>query len=57
MSKQRVQIEFQEKIIVTSAPIADNFWMRLSGCMFSAEPHVAGILFESLELHFDIRLC
>lgn len=28
-------------------PVANNFWMRLSGYMFRSQPHVPGILFES----------
>ena len=42
-----MQVKFQEKIIVAAGPVADNFWLRLSGYMFRRKPHVAGILFES----------
>jgi len=47
MSRQKIQIEFQEKLVLTAVSVADSFWMRLSGYMFRKQPHVAGILFES----------
>jgi uncharacterized membrane protein (UPF0127 family) len=47
MSKQKVNIQYHEKIIVADVTVANNFWTRLSGYMFRKSPHVPGILFES----------
>lgn len=47
MNNSIVQIYLKDKPLITNVPVADNFWMRLSGYMFRSTPHVPGILFES----------
>lgn len=47
MNRSIVQIRYQDKLLVAKVPVADTFWMRLSGYMLRSQPHVPGILFES----------
>jgi uncharacterized membrane protein (UPF0127 family) len=42
----KASIHYQDQLIATDIAVANDFWTRLSGYMFRAKPHVAGILFE-----------
>jgi uncharacterized membrane protein (UPF0127 family) len=42
----KVDLLYENKVLIQDVSLADNFWLRLSGYMFRQRAHVPGLLFE-----------